>query len=71
MVNVQRSSQAHRRTVREMNLRANGVRVGTGGGGTARGIVQTGCVRIRILVGGVTKMCEVASEGLLGEVGAE
>ena len=45
--------------------------MGTVGDGTTRGIVQTRRIRIRILVGGITKMCEVASEGLLGEVGAE
>ena len=45
--------------------------MGTVGGGTARGIVQTRRIRIRILVGGVTKMRKVASEGLLGEIGAE
>jgi len=45
--------------------------MGTVGGRTARGIVETRRIRIPILVGRVTKMREVASEGLLCEVGAE
>ena len=52
-----------------MDLRVNGVRSGTIGSGAARGIVYTRCVRI--LVRRVIEMCEVASEGLLSEVGAK
>ena len=43
--------------------------MGTVGGGAARRIVQTRCVRI--LVRRVTEMGEVTSERLLGKVGAE
>ena len=69
MVYVQGSPQAYRCTVREMDLRMSGIPMRTVGSGAARGIVHARCILVSVR--GVIEMCEVASEGLFGEMCAK